>query len=94
MIEERRLLDISTTKVGSVYYYAYSLYAILTLGIGEFRYPELIPERLSLADSLRQVEGEEKILFHNFIMRMLRWMPEERSTTRELLVDPWLEANQ
>lgn len=68
------------------------LYAILTLGIGEFRYPELIPERLSLADSLHQVEGEEKILFHNFIMRMLMWMPEERSTTKEFLADPWLEV--
>ncbi|KAL2360083.1 hypothetical protein RJZ56_007057 [Blastomyces dermatitidis] len=60
---------------------------------GAFRYPELIPEGLSLVDSLNQVEGEDKISFLDFIMRMLRWQPEERSSAKDLLADPWLRIS-
>jgi serine/threonine protein kinase len=36
------------------------------------------------------MSGEEKLRFIRFIERMLKWSPEERSTARELLDDPWL----
>ncbi|MCJ1256897.1 hypothetical protein MMC24_004722 [Lignoscripta atroalba] len=61
---------------------------------GKFRHPELIPKGLSLVDSLTQIEDEDKILFLDFIMRMLRWRPEERSSAKDLLADPWLRINQ
>ncbi|EDN02538.1 predicted protein [Histoplasma mississippiense (nom. inval.)] len=60
---------------------------------GAFRYPELIPENVSLVDSLNQIKDEDKISFLAFIMRMLRWQPEERSSAKDLLADPWLRAN-
>lgn len=31
-------------------------------------------------------------MFIEFVKRMLKWRPEERSTARELLNDPWLYA--
>ncbi|KAG5297006.1 protein kinase [Histoplasma ohiense] len=60
---------------------------------GAFRYPELIPEGLSLVDSLNQIEGEDKVSFLDFIMRMLRWQPEECSSAKDLLADPWLRIS-
>lgn len=37
--------------------------------------------------------GEEKAQFISFVQRMLRWLPEERSTAREMLDDPWLHED-
>lgn len=34
--------------------------------------------------------GEEKRIFISFINRMIKWKPEERSTAKDLLLDPWL----
>jgi hypothetical protein len=34
--------------------------------------------------------GEEKRRFVQFVKRMIAWRPEERSTAKELLDDPWL----
>jgi len=31
-------------------------------------------------------------MFIEFIRRMIKWHPEERSTAKELLQDPWLYA--
>jgi hypothetical protein len=59
---------------------------------GEFIRPDLIPRDLTLANSLKQVEGEDKRLFLDFIKKMLRWRPEERSSAKELLTDAWLES--
>lgn len=41
--------------------------------------------------SLPTMTGEDKRLFIAFVKRMLRWMPEDRATARELLEDPWLK---
>lgn len=38
-------------------------------------------------------EGEDKDLFIKFARRMLKWMPEERATAKELLDDPWLKTD-
>ncbi|RAL01305.1 kinase-like protein [Aspergillus ibericus CBS 121593] len=37
-----------------------------------------------------RLEGDEKEDFLRFLRRMLRWLPEERATAKELLFDPWL----
>lgn len=37
-----------------------------------------------------RLSGQEKELFLGFIRSMLRWLPEERKTARQLLEDPWL----
>ncbi|PLN79814.1 protein kinase-like protein [Aspergillus taichungensis] len=39
---------------------------------------------------LERVRGEDKRMFIQFVRRMLKWCPEERSTAGELLQDPWL----
>lgn len=31
-------------------------------------------------------------MFIEFVRRMIKWHPEERSTAKELLQDPWLYA--
>ncbi len=36
------------------------------------------------------LQGEDNRLFIEFASRMLRWLPEERSTAKELYNDPWL----
>ena len=38
------------------------------------------------------LEGPEKQEFLTFIRSMLKWVPEERLTARQLLQDPWLNA--
>jgi serine/threonine-protein kinase SRPK3 len=48
-----------------------------------------IPE-ISLEQREPRLEGEDKAEFLQFIRRMVRWMPEERPTTEEVIFDPWL----
>lgn len=38
------------------------------------------------------LEGENKKTFLRFLRKMLQWRPEDRSTARELLGDPWLTS--
>jgi hypothetical protein len=45
---------------------------------------------LSLEESEENLEGETKKAFLLFIRSMLKWVPEERKSARELLDDPWL----
>ncbi|MCJ1473818.1 hypothetical protein MMC13_002469 [Lambiella insularis] len=45
---------------------------------------------LSLEDSEANLHRQNKKLFLEFVRKMLRWVPEERQTARELLEDPWL----
>ena len=37
------------------------------------------------------VDAEEQKRFINFVKRMITWDPEDRSTARELLSDPWVK---
>ncbi|KAK5996745.1 putative serine/threonine-protein kinase dyrk2-like protein [Cladobotryum mycophilum] len=59
---------------------------------GTFKTPTTpVPQTFTFANSLSNFETEQdKQLFTNFVRRMLKWAPEERSTARELLSDPWL----
>ena len=36
------------------------------------------------------MEGEDKVRFLQFVRKMVRWKPEERSSARELLDHQWL----
>ena len=39
------------------------------------------------------LEGESYTLFLYFMRKMLQWVPDERLSARELLMDPWLNAS-
>jgi hypothetical protein len=47
---------------------------------------------LSLEQSETQLDGQVKTAFLNFIRSMLKWVPEERRTAKELLNDPWVNG--
>lgn len=51
---------------------------------------EAVVPLLSLYTLEKQLYGEEKQLFIRFMRSMLKWLPEERSTAKQLLEDPWL----
>ncbi|KFY24247.1 hypothetical protein V491_02231 [Pseudogymnoascus sp. VKM F-3775] len=46
--------------------------------------------RTSLEESEENLHGEDKGQFLEFMRKMLKWVPEERSSTKELLQDTWL----
>lgn len=48
--------------------------------------------KVTLEDVEKRLKGEEKVLFLNFVRKMLKWKPEERSSARELLDDVWLNS--
>ncbi|KAK7577697.1 hypothetical protein V3481_016239 [Fusarium oxysporum f. sp. vasinfectum] len=57
---------------------------------GELKDPSRIPSNFNLESTLTCIAGEEKRRFVQFVKRMIAWRPEERSTAKELLDDPWL----
>ncbi|KAF8903368.1 kinase-like domain-containing protein [Gymnopilus junonius] len=59
---------------------------------GTFKFSELIPTGISLADRVTVMDGNDKRLFLDFAGRMLQWLPENRGTAKELLADPWLHS--
>ncbi|KAJ5212784.1 uncharacterized protein N7498_004430 [Penicillium cinerascens] len=71
---------ISSGKRTSVFYTA----------TGTLKTEELVPSNFSFENSLSKFDGAEKRRFINFVKRMIKWKPEERSTAKELLQDPWL----
>ena len=44
----------------------------------------------SLESLETRLSGPEKESFLHFLRSMLKWLPEERKTARQLLDDPWL----
>ncbi|KAI9669210.1 MAG: hypothetical protein M1817_004705 [Caeruleum heppii] len=59
---------------------------------GEFRYPELVPSNDFTFSALTPyLQGEDKRLFIEFARKMLRWLPEERLSPKELYLDSWLD---
>lgn len=59
--------------------------------IGRWKGKAKIPD-LSLEDSEEYLEGENKMLFLQFMRKMLRWDPDERQTAQKLLTDRWLNS--
>ncbi|KAL3590806.1 hypothetical protein FPOAC2_13008 [Fusarium poae] len=60
---------------------------------GELKDPDRIPYDFNFENTINCMSGEEKLRFIQFIRRMVKWSPEERSTARELLEDPWLHED-
>ena len=46
----------------------------------------------SLEEFEENLKGKEKVLFLQFMRKMLRWVPEERMSAFDLLDDPWLNS--
>ncbi|QGI87658.1 hypothetical protein CEK25_002614 [Fusarium fujikuroi] len=63
---------------------------LLEIPIGELKDPGRVPSNFSLESTLTCMAGEEKRRFIHFVKRMITWHPEDRSTAKELLADPWL----
>lgn len=59
---------------------------------GKLKGPNLTPQSFSLQNSISKIGGEDKRMFLKFVNRMLTWQPEDRSTAKDLLGDPWLRA--
>jgi len=38
----------------------------------------------------RALQGEDADAFLDFMRKLLRWIPEERPSTEDLLSDPWV----
>ncbi|CAG8070855.1 unnamed protein product [Penicillium nalgiovense] len=57
---------------------------------GTLQKGDLVPNNFSFKSTLSKFNGEEKRMFISFVNRMIKWKPEERSTAKELLQDPWL----
>ncbi|RMZ78904.1 hypothetical protein DV738_g3588, partial [Chaetothyriales sp. CBS 135597] len=51
-----------------------------------------VPSSFSFETTLASVSGEEKRMLVDFVQRMIRWDPKQRSTAKELLQDPWLDT--
>ena len=58
--------------------------------LGTLKNRSYIPKDFTLGTSITCMSGKEKMMFLNFVKRMVKWQPEERSTAKELLDDPWL----
>lgn len=48
-------------------------------------------KKTSLEDEEENLEGKEKVVFLQFVRKMLQWLPEDRKSAKELMDDPWLE---
>lgn len=70
-----------------------SILCIFTHDAGKLKGTDLTPQNFSLESSIIKIGGQDKRMFLAFVSRMLKWQPEDRSTAKELLSDPWLAAD-
>ncbi|KAF7193466.1 Serine/threonine-protein kinase SKY1 [Pseudocercospora fuligena] len=61
---------------------------------GEFIFADLFTTQRRLSDTVTALEGDEKRSFLDLISRMLRWVPEERESAKELLEHSWLQQEE
>ncbi|KAL2049463.1 hypothetical protein ABVK25_010258 [Lepraria finkii] len=59
---------------------------------GNLKGPNATAHNFSFKSSVSKIGGEDKRMFLEFVSRMLTWQPEDRSTAKDLLNDPWLRA--
>lgn len=60
--------------------------------LGQPKRTDLVPKHLSFEETVSTLTGQEKAMFLKFVRRMVKWEPEDRSSARELLNDPWLQV--
>ncbi|WEW55344.1 hypothetical protein PRK78_000773 [Emydomyces testavorans] len=60
---------------------------------GKFNTGIPLPPARSFEEMETNLQGTEKELFIQFVRKMMQWAPENRSTAKELLKDPWLRAH-
>ena len=59
---------------------------------GSLKSPDIVPANFGFDTVINNIHGEDKRMFIEFVKRMIKWRPEERSTAKELINDPWLYA--
>ncbi|PYI03624.1 kinase-like protein [Aspergillus sclerotiicarbonarius CBS 121057] len=61
---------------------------------GEFKNPSIITpsSTFTFKNTICNLHHDDKQMFIDFVQRMIKWLPEERSTAKELLQHPWLYA--
>ncbi|GIK01780.1 hypothetical protein Aspvir_005821 [Aspergillus viridinutans] len=59
---------------------------------GNWRTSVSIPEQ-SFESRESRLQADNKMLFLGFLRKALRWLPEERPTAKELLLDRWLRGS-
>ena len=64
--------------------------ALADLLKGEFEGPTVTTANFNFENATCRIHSEEKKMFIQFVQRMLKCLPEERSTAKELHQDPWL----
>ncbi len=52
--------------------------------------PDIKIEPTALEKEEENLEGQEKMVFLQFLTKMIQWAPEDRKSAKELLEDPWL----
>lgn len=58
---------------------------------GEFKHSQFIPsEAFTFSDLTPFLQGEDKRLFIEFASKILKWLPEERPSAKDLYNDVWL----
>ena len=65
---------------------------LFTRDTGNLKGPDATAHNFSFKNSVSKIGGEDKRMFLEFVSRMLKWQPEDRSTAKDLLNDPWLRA--
>lgn len=78
------------TAAGKSIFQLNILYITNTAFQGTLKKEGLVPSNFSFESTLSKFDREEKKMFISFVNRMIKWKPEERSTAKELLQDPWL----
>ena len=66
---------------------------LCTRETGKLKGTDLTPQAFTLESSVSTIDGQDKRMFLAFVSRMLTWQPQDRSTAKELLSDPWLRAD-
>ena len=65
---------------------------LLTSAAGSFDAGIELPPASSL-EAIETTLGADREEFMQLMRKMLQWMPERRSTAKELLEDPWLKKH-
>lgn len=64
---------------------------VLPWFLGKFHAGIDLPPPSSLEEIETNLDGKDKEQFMQLMRKMLQWVPEHRSTAKELLHDPWLQ---